>query len=122
MAATAARGTSRSGETARERSVRGVSPDYVNFASYNAEHGRLLSPSEIERNRPVVVLGWGVADRLFGPADPLDKSITIDGLHFRVVGVSEKKGAIFGHSQDDFAVVPLGVFQKLFGARGSSSW
>jgi putative ABC transport system permease protein len=36
-----------------------------------------------------------------------------------VVGVAEKKGAIFGQSQDEFAVVPLGVFQKIFGARQS---
>jgi putative ABC transport system permease protein len=100
-------------------SVRGVSAEYVNFSSYNAERGRLLSPSEVERNRNVVLLGWGTADRLFGQANPLDKIIKIEGAHFRVIGVNEKKGAIFGQSQDEFAVVPLGVFQKLFGARAS---
>jgi putative ABC transport system permease protein len=67
----------------------------------------------------VALLGWQVADRLFGPADPIDKMIRIGGTHFRVVGVSEKKGAIFGQSQDEFAVIPLGQFQKLFGARQS---
>jgi putative ABC transport system permease protein len=36
-----------------------------------------------------------------------------------VVGVSEKKGSVFGNSQDNFAVIPLGAFQKLFGARQS---
>ena len=35
-----------------------------------------------------------VADQLFGPADPIDKVITIGSLHFRVVGVSEKKGSV----------------------------
>jgi len=100
-------------------SIRGVSPEYVNFSSYNAERGRLLSPSEVERNRNVVLLGWGTADRLFGQANPLDKIIKIEGSHFRVIGVNEKKGAIFGQSQDEFAVVPLGMFQKLFGARAS---
>jgi len=100
-------------------SVRGVSAEYVNFSSYNAERGRLLSPSEVERNRNVVLLGWGTADRLFGQANPLDKIIKIEGAHFRVIGVNEKKGAIFGQSQDEFAVIPLGSFQKLFGARAS---
>jgi putative ABC transport system permease protein len=100
-------------------SVRGVSAEYVNFSSYNAERGRLLSPSEVERNRNVVLLGWGTADRLFGQSNPLDKIIKIEGSHFRVIGVNEKKGAIFGQSQDEFAVVPLGMFQKLFGARAS---
>jgi putative ABC transport system permease protein len=100
-------------------SVRGVSAEYVNFSSYNAERGRLLSPSEVERNRNVVLLGWGTADRLFGQGNPLDKIIKIEGTHFRVIGVNEKKGAIFGQSQDEFAVIPLGGFQKLFGARAS---
>ena len=33
------------------------------------------------------------------------------------MGVSEKKGSVFGQSQDEFAIVPLGEFQKMFGAR-----
>lgn len=98
-------------------SVRGVSEEYVNFANYNAEAGRLVSPSEVTRNRNVVLLGWGTADRLFGQTNPLEKIIKIDGVHFRVVGVNEKKGSVFGQSQDEFAVIPLGAFQKIFGAR-----
>jgi putative ABC transport system permease protein len=100
-------------------SVRGVSPEYVNFSSYNAERGRLLSPSEVERNRNVVLLGWGTADRLFGQANALEKILKIEGVHFRVIGVNEKKGSVFGQSQDEFAVIPLGAFQKIFGARAN---
>jgi len=99
--------------------IRGVSSEYVNFSSYNAERGRLISPSEVERNRNVVLLGWGTADRLFGNRNPLDQTIKIQGVHFRVIGVNEKKGSIFGQSQDEFAVVPLGAFQKIFGSRRS---
>jgi putative ABC transport system permease protein len=36
-----------------------------------------------------------------------------------VIGVNEKKGSLFGQSQDDFIVVPLGKFQQLFGSRRS---
>ena len=97
--------------------IRGVSEEYVNFSSYTVETGRLVTPSEVERNRNVVLLGWGTADRLFGQTNPLDRVIKIEGVHFRVVGVNEKKGAIFGQSQDEFAVIPLGSFQKIFGAR-----
>ena len=38
-------------------------------------------------------------------------------MHFRVVGVSAKRGAVLGQSQDEFAVVPLGQFQMMFGSR-----
>jgi putative ABC transport system permease protein len=98
-------------------SIRGVSAEYVNFSSYNAERGRLLSPTEVDRNRNVVLLGWGTADRLFGQANPIDRLIKIEGVHYRVIGVNEKKGSVFGQSQDEFAVIPLGGFQKIFGAR-----
>ena len=97
--------------------VQGVSRDYVHFGRFNAEQGRLISPAEIDAGRPVTVLGWEVADKLFGPADPLEKSVKIGSLHFRVVGVSEKKGSFFGNSQDNFAIIPMTVFRKMFGSR-----
>jgi len=99
--------------------IQGVSREYVYFSTYTAEQGRLISPVEIDRDRPVTILGWQTADRLFGPADPIDKQIKIGGLHFRVVGVSVKKGSVFGQSQDEFAIIPLGLFQKMFGSRQS---
>ena len=40
----------------------------------------------------MALIGWDVADQLFGDVDPLDKAIRIAGVPFRVVGVSEKKG------------------------------
>ncbi len=100
-------------------SIQGVSRDYVYFSAFNAEQGRLISAIEVDRDRPLTVLGWQTADRLFGPADPLDKIIKLGSIHFRVVGVSEKKGAVFGQSQDEFAIIPLGLFQKMFGSRQS---
>jgi putative ABC transport system permease protein len=98
--------------------IQGVSGEYVDFTSFDAERGRLMSPTEVDTSRPVVVLGWRTADRLFGTDfDPLDKVIQIEGIHFRVVGVSAKRGTLLGQSQDEFAVIPLGQFQMIFGAR-----
>jgi len=99
--------------------VQGVSEEYVDFATFDAEVGRMITPTEIKRKRPVTLIGWGTADRLFKGADPLDKQIKIAGVPFTVVGVSKKKGASFGQSLDEFAVIPLGAYQKLFGARQS---
>jgi len=100
--------------------VRGVSPEYVNFSSFDAERGRLMSPTEVESARPVAVIGWQTADRLFGTdVDPIEKVIQIEGVHFRVVGVSGKRGALLGNSQDEFAVIPLSQFWMIFGSRRS---
>jgi putative ABC transport system permease protein len=101
--------------------IQGVTREYIDFATFDAERGRMMTPTEVERNRPVVLLGWDVADQLFGDVSPLDKVVKIQGVHFRVVGVSERKGAVFGASMDGFAVIPLGAHVKLFGARQSLS-
>ena len=101
--------------------IQGVSDQYLEFATFDAERGRMITPTEIKRKRLVTLIGWGTADRLFGGADPLDKTIKIAGVPFTVVGVSKKKGSAFGQSLDEFAVIPLGSYQKLFGARQSLS-
>jgi len=101
-----------------QTSIRGVTEEYVSFSSYDAERGRLMSPTEVATGRPVAVIGWQTADRLFGSEiDPIDKIIQIEGVHFRVVGVSAKRGTLLGRSQDEFAVIPLGQFQQIFGSR-----
>jgi putative ABC transport system permease protein len=99
--------------------IQAVSRDYIQFGTFDAEIGRMISPVEIERERQLALLGAQTAERLFGVLDPIDKMIKIGNLNFRVVGVSPKKGSFFGNSQDEFAIIPLGVFQKMFGSRQS---
>ena len=102
--------------------VQGVSPEYITFSSFDAERGRLMSPTEVESSRPVAVIGWQAADRLFGSdVDPIDKTIQIEGVHFRVLGVSAKRGSLLGQTQDEFAIMPLGQFRMIFGSRRSLS-
>jgi putative ABC transport system permease protein len=101
-------------------SIHGLSAEYVDFAVYDVERGRLMSAIEVSTSRPVAVLGWQVADRLFGSeVEPLDKVIQIDGVHFRVVGIATKKGSLLGQSQDNYVNIPLGQFQAIFGSRRS---
>ena len=105
------------GQTVDNVQVQGVSADYINFATFDVDRGRLISPIEVSTMRPVTIIGWDVADKLFGPIDPLDKVMTIGKFHFTVVGVHKKKGSAFGNSQDNFTIIPLGIFQEMFGAR-----
>ena len=99
--------------------IQGVTSQYIELQQFDAEFGRVISPVEVERDQPVALLGADVADQLFGEVSPLEKTITFGSTRFRVVGVSSRKGSIFGNSQDAFIVIPLGVYQKMFGARQS---
>ena len=97
--------------------VQGVTSDYIDFSTFDAERGRMMSSVEVDRAQPVTLIGYDIADRLFGQTNPLEKTIRIAGVGFRVVGVSKKKGAFFGQSQDAFVIVPMGAYLRLFGAR-----
>src|SRR5690606_8054791 len=87
-------------ETVEGVGVRGVSVEYDQFGGYEAERGRTISRVEIQRSRPVAYLGVETADKLFKGRNPLDQRILVNGTHFTVIGVNEKKGTLFGNSQD----------------------
>ena len=102
-----------------QATVIGVTRDYLYFSNFDVERGRMISQTEIDRYTPVVILGADVASRLFRGADPLDKTIRITGRQFRVVGVSEQRGSMGGRSQDEYVVIPLGNYQKIYGSQQS---
>ena len=106
-------------EEINNTSIQGVTSSYSDFSTFSVDRGRMMSAVEVDRGQQVTILGYSLADRLFGEIEPLEKTIKIAGIGFRVVGVSEKKGSFFGDSQDNFAVIPLGAYRRLFGARQS---
>ena len=100
-------------------SIQGVTKEYISLPTTNVEEGRVPTTAEFDAGRHVTVLGWDTADRLFGALDPIGKSITINGVPFEVLGVAAKKGSIFGASQDEYAVIPLDAFVRMYGSRQS---
>ena len=99
--------------------IQGVTREYATLPTTTVEQGRVITPAEFDAGRLVTILGADAAERLFGSIDPLEKKIMIAGLPFTVVGVAEKKGSIFGQSQDEYGIIPLPAFQRLFGSRRS---
>ena len=55
------------------RACHGVTSDYVDFSTFDAERGRLISPIEVEHRSPLAVIGSQTADRLFGADDRPDR-------------------------------------------------
>jgi putative ABC transport system permease protein len=86
--------------------VYGVSEDYFKIRDYRVARGRLFSPQEIAHGVNEVVIGQDVADSLFTGDDPLGQTMRIAGFPYRVIGVAEKQGSVFGISLDRFAIAP----------------
>jgi putative ABC transport system permease protein len=81
--------------------------------------GRPLIPDDIDEVRPVAVIGTDLVEAFFGEMEPLGKEILLNGRPVKVVGVAEKKGALFGQSQDNFAWIPISTWRKFYGSRRS---
>jgi putative ABC transport system permease protein len=69
----------------------------------------------------VAVIGSDLSEAFFGTMEPLGKEIDVDGHMLKVIGVAEKKGVVFGESQDNFLWIPITTFLKLYGSRRSFS-
>jgi putative ABC transport system permease protein len=64
----------------------------------------------------VVVLGYDVADKLFGHESPLGKDVELKGELFTVLGVATRVPGLFGsgpNPEDNKVVIPLGTYRKL---------
>ncbi len=78
------------------------------------EDGRNLTQDDIQFSRNVCLLGGDVIDKLFPFEDPLGKVIKIKGLNYTVVGTIERKGELFGGSQDNFILIPITNYLQKF--------
>ena len=103
------------GRTVRQMEVRGQDEFYPFIDNIDVEMGRHLSRLDVETNAPVAVIGWEVYETLVKPRDPIGAVIKLGDRHVEVVGVARKKGSVLGQSQDRFAIVPIGTYQKVFG-------
>jgi putative ABC transport system permease protein len=110
----------RYGRTRHTARVMGITANVPRIGSpRDVVAGRPLIEDDVDRARAVGVVGSDVAEAFFGLAEPLGKEIQLGEQRIRVVGVAEKKGTIFGQSQDNFVWVPITFFRKLYGQRSS---
>jgi putative ABC transport system permease protein len=83
--------------------------------------GRHIVQQDVNQASHVAVIGSDLVEAFFGNMEPIGKEIDVDGHLLRVVGVAEKKGSIFGQSQDNFLWMPISTFRKFYGTRRSLS-
>jgi putative ABC transport system permease protein len=76
------------------------------------ESGRFFFPDEDTRMAHIVVLGAGVAEKLFPNGEALGRTVTIKHIPFTVVGVLKKRGSGTFSNTDDLIHIPLDTAQK----------
>ena len=94
------------GQSVENVRIHAVSPEIMAIRDWTVERGRAFSPQEAERGTAVVVLGTETASLLFENLDPIGRRVRIRGFPYRVVGVLEEQGSMFGQSLDNRAIAP----------------
>jgi len=99
---------------ARDVEVTAATELYFDIRSLAVERGRPFTGQEVQAGVPVLVLGYELADKLFEGQDPIGREVKIFDLPYRVIGVVEKQGNLFGLSLDKFAVAPASAPLKSY--------
>jgi putative ABC transport system permease protein len=91
--------------------VIGVTPGYDTVRNYTVATGEFINDSQMDTRARVIVLGAGVAQKLFGEGDPMGQNVRVStfgrsGATMRVIGVLEPKGGNLTNL-DDQAFVPF---------------
>ena len=90
----------------------GVTPDYEQVRSARLSEGLFIDSTQLSGNASVVILGYQIAEDLFGRTDGLvGETVRIEGQPFRVIGVLEEKGGSSFNSEDEQILVPLTTAQ-----------
>jgi putative ABC transport system permease protein len=113
--------TVRAGGASAFASVVGVTERFDRVANRTVERGEFLTASDVATGRRVAVLGSSAATGLFSDTDPLGRTVTLGGLRFRVIGVTERLGPALGIDRDGQVLIPVTAAQRLFGTRNVDS-
>lgn len=95
--------------------VIGSNQYYLNNNAYELSEGRNFSSEDIQYGRLYAVIGHDVYEELFPNVNPLGKNIRIAGHQYRVIGVLDQKGSVFGQSQDEFVLIPYTAGLMIYG-------
>ncbi len=93
--------------------VTGTDNNYLVTQDWALRSGRTFFDAELRGGRAACIIGETVRDKLFGRADPLERSIRVGKVSCEAIGLLEPKGqSSFGSDQDDVILMPIRTFHR----------
>lgn len=87
--------------------VTGTSASYQAARNFPLVAGRFINDDDAAGRRRVAVVGPKVVEELFLGESPLGEVLLLEGVPFRIVGVTRKKGVVDGANEDELVLVPV---------------
>ncbi len=93
--------------------IGGTTASYLFIRNYEILTGRNFIPEDIKNNTKVAIIGNTVANELFGDVDPINKTMRIGNVPFKIIALLKTKGQSgMGMDQDDLVFIPITTAQK----------
>jgi putative ABC transport system permease protein len=81
--------------------------------------GRTINETDLNNTAAVVVIGSDIRDNLLAGVDPIGKELRVDGHTYRVIGVGTKRGTTLGQSADNWVMMPISTWFKVYGSHNT---
>jgi len=107
--------TSRWGKTNPGISLMGVTLGSFQTLNWSIEEGRAINETDTINARDVCVVGSSVAKKVFPRGGGVGEFIKVGGISYRVIGMTEEKGQLFGQDQDAYVLVPVTTALNRYG-------
>ncbi len=93
----------------------GATHNLIEIVDFEVGEGRSFTAEEYDRNSRVVFIGPTIVEEVFEGQDPIGKTMKVQGRKFTVIGVAKERGSFLGNNQDNFIMIPLSTYSKIFG-------
>lgn len=110
------------GYTSTSLDVLATDTDIFKTYDWELESGRYFNEKEVDSYAQVMVLGATAAQTIFNDMDPLDRTVVLDDIPFKVVGLMKKNGqGGMGFDMDEGALIPYTTGKVKMNAGWNSS-
>ena len=94
--------------------ILGSLPDFPTVRSMKVASGNYFTQSDQDHKTKVAVLGSGLAEQLFGTADPIGQTVQVGNFYLDVIGVMAQKGMVGDVDYDARLYLPLSTVLQYY--------
>jgi putative ABC transport system permease protein len=104
----------------KDTNLRAWTPQMPELYDVDLVSGRHITETDLREAAPVCVIGNDIVDNLMPGLDPVGKEIRWNNTPCQVIGVGKKEGSALGTSLDNWIILPLSTYKKVYGNQQDS--
>jgi putative ABC transport system permease protein len=101
----------------KDTNLRAWTPQMAELYDVDLIAGRHITDSDLSAASPVCVIGQDLVDNLLPGVDPVGKEVRWNNVPCQVIGVGKREGSTLGTSLDNWIILPLNTYSKVFGSQ-----